>query len=171
VVATLNDAYNQLVDANAHLATLHSDVQQVNTSVEEVNASVQAETAALQTGFAQLDVLVEYTNQLLVYEIEQNQTIICNLEKISKQTCELVNQAVRQTAAQEAMRGDLSDLKQLYELSNPAAAVEQHRLEALNRKIEACCPPAVPPPPCAYEPCKRPGKPPPPPPDPNPPLQ
>ena len=46
------------------------------------------------------------------------------LEKIAKQTCELVNQAVLQTAAQQAMREDLADLKQLYQLTNPAAAVK-----------------------------------------------
>jgi hypothetical protein len=33
----------------------------------------------------------QFTNQLLYYEIELNQTIICVLEKISKHTCELVN--------------------------------------------------------------------------------
>jgi hypothetical protein len=150
-MATLNDAYNQLVQANGQLTTLHNDMQ-------EVNASVQADTAAVQSGFANLDQLVHYTNQLLGYEIEQNDTIICNLEKIAKQTCELVNQAVLQTGAQQAIREDLDDLKQLYQLTNPAAAVEQHRLEQLERKIEACCPPEVPPPVCTYEPCKRPGK-------------
>jgi hypothetical protein len=124
---------------------------------------VQADTAAVESGFANLDQLVEYTNRLLGYEIEQNDTIICNLEKIAKQTCELVNQAVLQTAAQQAMRENLSDVKQLYALANPAAAVEQHRLEALEHKIEACCPPPVDPPACTYEPCKRPGKPPSPP--------
>jgi ABC-type transporter Mla subunit MlaD len=155
-MATLNDAYNQLVQANSQLTTLHNDLQEVNTSVD-------ASTAAIESGFSGLDQLVEYTNQLLAYEIEQNQTIICNLEKIAKQTCELVNEATLQTAAQQAMRDDLHDLKQLYELTNPAAAGEQRRLEALNRKIEACCPPPVPEPPCRYEPCKRPGKPPPPP--------
>lgn len=159
-MATLNDAYNQLVEANGQLTTLRSDVQ-------EVNASVQAGTAATEAGFSQLANLVGFTNQLLSYEIEQNQTIICNLEKIAKQTCELVNQAVLQTAAQESMRDDLADLKQLYELSNPAAAVEQHRLATLNHKIEACCPPPVPPPPCHYERCKSPG----PPPDPGPVIQ
>lgn len=126
-MATLNDAYNQLVQANSQLTTLHNDLRQVNTSVE-------AGTAAIDSGFSGLDQLVEYTNQLLAYEIEQNQTIICNLEKIAKQTCELLNQAVLQTAAQQAMRDDLHDVKQLSELANPAAAVEQHRLEALNRK-------------------------------------
>jgi hypothetical protein len=155
-MATLNDAYDQLVQANGQLTTLHNDLQQVN-------ASVQADTAAVESGFANLDQLVEYTNRLLGYEIEQNNTVICNLEKIAKQTCELVNQAVLQTAAQQAMREDLGDLKQLYALANPAAAVEQHRLEGLERKIEACCPPPVEPPACTYEACQRPGKVPPPP--------
>lgn len=155
-MATLNDAYNQLVQANSQLTTLHNDVQEVNTSV-------QGNTAAIESGFANLDQLVTYTNQLLAYQSEQNETIICYLAKIAKQTCELVNQSVLQTAAQQAMRSDLHDLRQLSELANPAAAVEQHRLEALNRKIEACCPPSVPAPPCTYEPCKTPGKPPPPP--------
>jgi hypothetical protein len=162
-MATLNDAYNQLVEANGQLTTLHNDLQQVNASEGEVNASVQAGTAAIETGFAKLDQLVGYTNQLLGYEIEQNETIICNLTKIAQQTCELVNQAALQTAAQQAMRRDLDDLRQLYELVNPAAAVEQHRLSELNRKIEACCPPPIPQPPCTNEPCKTPGKPPSPP--------
>jgi hypothetical protein len=159
-MATLNDAYNQLVTANAQLTTIHGDLQDVNTSEQEVNTSVQANTAAVQSGFSQLDTLVTHTNQLLGYEILQNDTIICNLAKIAKQTCELVNQAALQTAAQQAMREDIHDLKQLYELANPAAAVEQHRLAELNRKIEACCPPPVPKPPCVYEPCPAPDKPP-----------
>src|ERR1700733_11337445 len=129
-MATLNDAYNQLVQANSQLTTLHNDLQQINTSV-------QAGTAATESGFAGLDQLVQYTNRLLAYEIEQNDTIICNLTKIAQQTCELLNQSVLQTAAQQAMRADLDDMRQLYELANHAAAVEHHRLEALNRKIEA----------------------------------
>lgn len=164
-MATLNDAYNQLVAANSQLTTIHGDLQSVNTSVEEVNTSVQATTTAVENGFAQLGTLVGYTNQLLAHEIQQNDTIICNLTKIAQQTCELVNYAALQTAAQQAMREDLEDLKQLYELANPAAAVEQHRLEALNRKIEQCCPPKPPKSPCVYEPCPVPEQPPTPPPN------
>ena len=52
-------------------------------------------------------------------------TKICYLDKIAQQTCALVNEAALQTAAQQAMRDDLDDLEQLYELANPAAAVEQ----------------------------------------------
>ena len=68
----------------------------------------------------------------------------------------VANEAALQTAAQQAMREDLDDLEQLYELANPAAAVEQDRLEALKAQIEKCCPPTVPEPPCKFEPCKQP---------------
>jgi hypothetical protein len=155
-VATLDDAFNQLVIANGHLTDIDNDIK----AVQQVDGSVQQTTAAVQTGFSQLDNLVTFTNQLLEFEIAQNQTIICILEKISKQTCELVNQATLQTAAQEAMREELSDLKQQFELANPAAAVEQHRLEKLEHKLNACCPPAKPEPPCQYEPCPAPQEPP-----------
>jgi|SRR2546423_7521542 (p)ppGpp synthase/HD superfamily hydrolase len=97
---------------------------------------------------------------LVAFGLQQNVTIICNLEKISKQTCELVNQSVRQTAAQESMAATLGGMKQLYELANPEAAVEQGRLEGLRHQIEECCPPAQPEPVCTYEPCKDPGRPP-----------
>ncbi len=157
-MATLNDAYNQLVAANSQLTTLHGDLQTVNTSEQDINTSVKAATSAVEAGFTQLDTLVTFTNQLLAHEVQQNDTIICNLAKIAQQTCELVNQAVLQTAAQQAIREDLSDLKQLYELANPAAAVEQHRLEALERKVELCCPPKPPKPPCVYQPCPTPGQ-------------
>lgn len=162
-MATLNDAYNQLVAANAQLTTIHSDLQTVNTSLQDVDTSVQATTTAVDTGFAALNSLVGFTNQLLTYEIAQNDTIICNLAKIAQQTCELVNQATLQTAAREAMREDLHDLKQLFELANPAAAVEQHRLEELESRIAKCCPPKVPAAPCVYQPCPAPAKPPTPP--------
>lgn len=155
-MATLDDAYNQLVTANGHLTDIHNDLQAVKASTDAVNTSVK-------NGFAHLDTLVDFTNKLLSFEIKQNETIICNLEKISKQTCELVNQATRQTVAEEAMREELSDLKQLFELANPNAAVEQHRLEALERELRECCPPEQPEPPCTYEPCRAPDRPPTPP--------
>jgi hypothetical protein len=162
-MASLNDAYNQLVIANQHLTAIDNELQTVNSSVQAVDADVQATTQAVQTGFSELYTLVNYTDQLLLYEIAQNNTIICYLAKIAQQTCALLNEAALQTAAQRAMREDLDDLRQLYELANPAAAVEEHRLEKLKEQVEKCCPPPVPEPPCTFEPCEQPGALPPPP--------
>jgi hypothetical protein len=176
-MASIDDCFNQLTDANGHLVAIDGDLQTVNTSMQAVNTSVQAVdadvngiTTAIQTGFSQLGSLVnytdqlvlyeieqnKYTDQLLVYQIEQNDTIICYLAKIALQTCALLNEAARQTAAQEAMRTDLANLTQLYELANPAAAVEQDRLEELKAQIEKCCPPPRPEPPCKFEKCEQP---------------
>jgi hypothetical protein len=155
-MATIDDCYNQLVEANGELSEIDNGVQSVNSSVQTVAADVEATTTAVQTGFGQLYTIANYTNQLLRYQIEQNVTIICYLEKIARQTCGLVNEGVLQTAAQLAMRRDLDDLRQLYELANPAAAVEQHRLEKLKAQVENCCPPKVPKPPCTFEPCPMP---------------
>jgi hypothetical protein len=160
---SLDDCYDRLVDANNHLKAIDTDLHTVNTSVQAVDADVQATTQAVQTGFSELYTLVNYTDQLLLYEIAQNDTIICYLAKIAQQTCALLNEAALQTAAQQAMREDIHDLKQLFALANPAAAVEQHRLEALEEKVEKCCPPPVPEPPCKFEPCEQPGALPPPP--------
>jgi hypothetical protein len=176
-MSSIDDCFNQLTDANGHLVAIDGDLQTVNTSMQAVNTSVQAVdadvngiTTAIQTGFSQLGSLVnytdqlvlyeieqnKYTDQLLVYQIEQNDTIICYLAKIALQTCALLNEAARQTAAQEAMRTDLANLTQLYELANPAAAVEQDRLEELKAQIEKCCPPPRPEPPCKFEKCDQP---------------
>jgi hypothetical protein len=156
-MASIDDCYNQLVAANGELSQIDLGIQTVNTSVQAVDTDVQATTAAVTAGFSQLYTIANYTNQLLLYQIQQNDTMVCYLEKITRQTCALLNEAALQTAAQQAMRADLDDLKQLYELANPAAAVEQSRLEDLKAQVEKCCPPPVPTPPCKFEPCKQPG--------------
>lgn len=156
-MASLNDAYNQLKIANTHLTAIDNDLHTVDASVQAVGADEQATTAAVQTGFGELYTLVNYTDQLLQFEIAQNFTIICYLGKIAQQTCALLNEAALQTAAQRAMREDIHDLKELFELAFPAAAVEQHRLEELKAQVDKCCPPPVPEPPCKFEKCEEPG--------------
>jgi hypothetical protein len=156
-MASIDDCYNQLVAANGELSQIDQGIQTVNSSLQAVDADVQGTTSAVQSGFGQLYTIANYTNQLLLYQIQQGDTMICYLEKIARQTCALLNEAALQTAAQQAMRKDLDDLTQLYELANPAAAVEQARLEALKAQVEKCCPPPAPVPPCKFEPCPRPG--------------
>jgi hypothetical protein len=170
-MASIDDCFNQLVAANGELSQIDQGIQTLDTSIQAVDADVQATTAAVQSGFSQLYTIANYTNQLLLYQIQQNDTMVCYLEKITRQTCALLNEAALQTAAQQAMREDLDDLRQLFELANPAAAVEQARLEALKAQVEKCCPPPVPTPPCKFEPCKQPGDVPPPPRSPEPPPQ
>jgi hypothetical protein len=84
-----DDLFNQLVAANTKL-------DQIRTSLVDINAT-------LTTGFNNLVTLGQYTNQALHHNDQQNDTIICILEHIAKNTCELLNQSALQTALQTEM--------------------------------------------------------------------
>ena len=162
-MASIDDCFNQLVAANGELSQIDQGIQTVNTSIQAVDADVQATTAAVQSRIQPALHDRELHQPVAAVPDSADDTMVCYLEKITRQTCALLNDAALQTTAQQAMRADLDDLKQLYELANPAAAVEQGRLEDLKAQVEKCCPPSVPTPPCKFEPCKRPGDVPPPP--------
>jgi hypothetical protein len=98
----------------------------------------------------------DYTNQALSQNAKQNDTIICILEHISKNTCELLNQSVIQTRLQTSMDKGVTALADMYATVHPDAALERERLEALKRQIEKCCPPPRHEPPCHYAPCPAP---------------
>jgi hypothetical protein len=137
-----DDLFNQLVAANTKL-------DQIRTSLVDVNAT-------LTSGFNNLVTLGQYANQALYHNDQQNDTIICILEHIAKNTCELLNQSVIQTALQTEMESDIDDLECMFASANAAAALECKRLHGLQEQIEKCCPPAKPKPPCDYAPCPAP---------------
>jgi hypothetical protein len=157
------DLYNALLAADSKLDTVNNDLvalkastDAVKASVDAVKASVDQVNATLINGFNQLVTLGTYTNQALYQNDQQNDTIICILEHISKNTCALLNEAVIQTRVQIEMEGDVDALENMYATANAAAALEQKRLHALKEKIEECCPPKKPEPPCNYGPCPAP---------------
>jgi hypothetical protein len=137
-----DDFYNQLQTISARILDLTAAVNQVNST--------------LNTGFGQLVTLGQYTDLALWQNSKQNETIICILEHISKNTCELLNQSVTQTRLQTEMEEDVDKLEAMYATTHAAAAVERERLHKLKQEIEKCCPPPKPEAPCKYVPCPAP---------------
>jgi hypothetical protein len=144
-----DDLFNQLVAANNRLEAIKGNLVDVKGAVNDVNAT-------LKNGFNQLVTLGQYTNQALYHNDQQNDTIICLLEHISKNTCALLNQAALQTAAQLEMECDIDALESMFATANPGAALEAKRLHALKEQVEKCCPPPKPAPPCEFAPCPAP---------------
>jgi len=132
---SVDDVYNQLLQANTSLTSL----------VTAVNNLTSAMTA-----------IGNYTNQALYQNDQQNTTIICALEHISKNTCALLNESAVQTVLATAMAADLDGLEKMFATANPGAALEAERLAALKAQVEKCCPPTQPTPPCDYKPCPAP---------------
>jgi hypothetical protein len=126
------DFFNQLQAANSKLDTLNAQ-------------------------FSQLLTLTAYTTQALFQNAQQNDTIICILEKISKQTCELLNQSCLQTPLQKTIQTNTTALAELFAATHAEAALIRDREQALRNEIEKCCPPKPPEPCCHYETCPAPG--------------
>jgi hypothetical protein len=77
-------------------------------------------------------------SQQAVYEKNSS---LCALEKISKQTCQLVSEAHKQTSLQSSIDKNISGLLEISKHVHPDAALQLERLESLNKKILECCPP------------------------------
>lgn len=151
---TVTDVFNQLVLVNGKLAQV-----EVNTSLmANLNTSINAGFTATVGRLDTLAAINVAAVKLLFHQTRQMDTMICMLDQISRNTCSMLNELTVQTKLQTKMAKDMSVLRYIAESSNPDAALELARHEALNAKIEQCCPPAQPDPACKYDPCPRPGR-------------
>jgi hypothetical protein len=148
-MANSDDFFNQLKGANDKLADIRTDVEQL--------------TNIVSSNLLQLVTLTAYNAQALFQNALQNASIICILEKISSQTCELLNQSCLQTALQKEMEKHIAAISSIVAAAHPEAALILEREQSLRRELEKCCPPTPPKSCCHYEPCIAPQQIPPPP--------
>src|SRR5216684_5321688 len=162
---SISDVYNQLQDANGKLDTLNSDLlvvaNRLTTIDKDLNSGFTDTVNTLNAGFSTLTdgvdaviTLQEFANQVLLYHSKQYDTMICILEKISRNTCNLVTEAHIQTGLQTSIEKNVHIQTELLKSANPAVTLELERLESLRKQIEKCCPPKPEAPACSYEPCK-----------------
>lgn len=130
----------------------YNELKGANTRLDGTNQRLDQISGKLDT----LLTLTGYTNQALYQNALQNDTIICILEKISRQTCELMNQACLQTALQTTIQKSITMLAELFAATHAEAALIREREQALRSEIEKCCPPKPPEPCCHYESCPAP---------------
>jgi len=169
-MASAQDVLDAINAANGKLDTVHGDLGGVNNRLDGANSrlddikgkldavvkSVQDVNTTLNWGFGQLITIGNYTNQALAQNAAQNDTMICILEHISKNSCLLLDEAHVQTELQTVIKRNTTALSDLYAATHPEAALARERLEALRKQIEECCPPKPAEPICRYEPCPAP---------------
>jgi ABC-type transporter Mla subunit MlaD len=163
ILDAINGADSRLDDVKAKLDTTNSSLNDIkgkldaiNTSVNQVDSDVKNLVNVMQWGFTQVITLLQYADQALFTNDQQNDTIICLLEHISKNTCALLNEAHQQTEYQKAIKYSTKELEGLYEVTHGEAAIVLEREEKLRKQVEECCPPKQEAPPCSYEPCPEP---------------
>lgn len=171
---TVGDVFDQLVMVNAKLDQIQTNTLPLAAGINQVKAAVQTGLQAavdsikilntdVNKGFgATVEVLIAVaqinaeTTKLIYHLTQQTDTMICNLEHITKNTCEILNQVTLQTPLQLGMSRDLELIRDIAQSAYPQAALDRQRREKLQGQMEACCPPPELSPPCRYEPCKAP---------------
>jgi hypothetical protein len=145
----INGVNNRVDGTNSRLDDVNAQLDLIHQSIEQVNQT-------LNWGFGQLITLGNYTNQALFQNTKQNETIICILEHISKNTCELWNESHKQTGLQSNIDKNTTTLAELFAATHAEAALARQREQALKKQIEECCPPEPEQPPCEYQACPAP---------------
>ena len=149
---TITDVFNQLVLVNGKLDQVEVNTSMITNLNVSINQGFAATVNALNT-IAQINIEAV---KLMYHLTQQADTMICALEHISKNTCEILTQVTIQTRLQERLRDDVDALRYIAESAQPDAALERQRHAELQAQIEECCPPKSPEPACKYEPCDQP---------------
>lgn len=160
---TLDDMFNQLTQANANLQGLRGDIAGLTNVAKDIKAidgkllqaavDINAKLQVLLQDTQQIIAAEKYTNKALFHITQQNDTIICNLEKIARNTCEIWNEAQTQTKLQKSIECHIAELADLAETVHAAAFVDLQRRKQLQTEIERCCPSEQPRAPCEDKPC------------------
>ena len=141
---------------NTKLTDLKNSTDAVKASTDQVRTAVQQIDNTLTAGLSALINIGNYTNQALYENAKQNETIICILEHISRNTCGILTEAHVQTGLQKTMEKSTSLLAELYAATHADAMLTHEKMAALKQQIEECCPPRPEPPACTYHPCEEP---------------
>jgi hypothetical protein len=174
---TINEVWAQAQQINANLAILHNDQvdlknccntsvqrlqtlvtngQETNDWLEECRSLVADGFAAMAAGFTAIHSRQDVTNQILWLHAQQHQTMICILEKISRNTCTLLNESAKQTHDQQAIADAVRSLDHMFATVHSDGALAYRREEQQRQEIERCCPPPMPEDPCTYDKCPAP---------------
>lgn len=153
---TVGDVFNQLVLVNGKLDNIDTNTfgnaNALNILDADVNKGFKATVDMLKI-VAQIEIEAV---KLLFHLTQQADTMICALEHISKNTCEILTQTTIQTQLQTRILDDADVLRRIAESAYPGAALDERRLAELRSQIERCCPPEEPKPACTYQPCFQP---------------
>src|SRR5207237_5159117 len=94
-----------------------------------------------------------FQNKLLAAILERLDVTVCNLEKISKQTCLTLNEAHTQTALQQSIKTGIDYLTAIQKELHPGETQRIEQLEKLKHELLKCCPEEKEKPICLYDPC------------------
>lgn len=97
-----------------------------------------------------------FQNRLLAAILQKMDIAVCNLEKITKQTCLSLNEVHQQTQLQQSIKDSIEFINLIQRQAHPGEALQVEQLEKMKKELLKCCPEKKElPPVCHYEPCDK----------------
>jgi hypothetical protein len=162
---SLGDVANQILDSlnqiQGNTSATAVNTNQIKGDTAVIRNELNAIEGTLVAGFANTEqglfAILEQskqTNSLLMEEVQQNNTIICWLTTIAEELCTILRLTAREVELQHDISEGLEFLNDITGLVHAREAVEVHRLERVEEKVDKCCPEPVKPVVPCFRPCE-----------------
>jgi len=149
---SLQDVANQI---KADLDQIQGSTALTAGRVDTLTQHLDADTVALAQGLLAIWEVEKQSAALLDDNVQQNETIICWLQKQADLQCRILRRLDTLIEIETTTRNAVVKSEKIMELVHARETLEVDRLAALEAKIAACCPPPVPDPEPCYEPCQE----------------
>ncbi len=153
---TLNQIQTNTQDTATTVGQVKGDTADIKNTLNVLVANNQAGFVSLSNGLAAIIDQQKATNNLLDYNRQQNDTMICWLANIADVLCRMLHRLDKQVALQTSMDGSLQQIKETFELVYGTETVEVLKRRELQARLDKCCPEKEPEPEHCYEPCREP---------------
>lgn len=153
---TLNQIQTNTANTAATVALVKADTGDLRTTLHTLDNDVQVGFANLSNGLAVVINEQQQTNQLLNFQIQQNETIICWLSNIADVLCRALHRLDTQVQLQTKMEEALEQLRAVSELVYATETIQLLKQRELQKRIDACCPEPEPEPEHCFDPCHAP---------------
>jgi hypothetical protein len=151
-----NEAKALLEDINTNTLGTRNNTQHIITQLDQLNSTAQAGFTNLAQGLATLIQAQLQNNELLAGNNEQNETIICWLDRIAHVLCDIKHNTDTEVQLQIEMSATLSHIDDVLELVHSREALEVQNRYSLENRLAECCPEDEPEPQPCFTDCEGP---------------
>jgi len=157
VANTLNQIQTNTASTDSTTGLIKGDTADIKSGINALNTITQTDLTNLSNGLAVMIQQEKVADNLLDFNRQQNDTIICWLSKIATLLCSMLQRLDRQIEIQEEAEDSVEQIKDTLELVYGTETVEVLKNRELRERIEKCCPKPHPEEKPCFEPCEEPG--------------
>ena len=149
----VNDIKAILNEIESNTSVTAQEAAQIEKDAKAILETEKAGFLNLSQGLATVIDREESIARLLEINDEQNRVMLCWLKTLADMSCRQLRQLEAQRELQESLEQTATNLRDIAHLVHAREAVEVENAEAVNRRLEECCPEEKPEPEPCFEPC------------------